>query len=942
MPTQQATTTSAEATPNVAALRARLAGEAPALPPAPFPPPSSPSSDAAETDLARLAGVVEYMSAGPPGQVRRSPRNLPSWIVPFAVFATLAALTLALWRAEMTLELHRIDKVWSAHRGSTWVLWGGLGGSALTAAFVYLTLLQRGHEHEQTRRHLEALESLQAISSTIIAHIDAGPSTLVALCESARTLLRMSRCGIQIVDAKADRLELLAHAGDMPANPPRFYDLTKLPMIRQCLDSGQLSFFDDVTRIEQPHNQAMFELFRVRSLVLIPLALQGEQIGLMTLSASSPHAFADIDRRLAELLGSQAAVILANSRLHQAQQLAVQKYKALVDQRELLFSTNAAIYQTGDLEESLRRVAELAPMALAVDFCVVALGAPAPDNVRIAAFTPGAKPVGMRVGSTFFCPASERAFQRGVICVFANASEDPDVARFRGAFPEMGGMACVPLIGRDGSRFGVLTLIRRRQGPFSSEQLKMARLFSTRAAAAIENARLHQETRKSLEEQKKLLAQRDTLWAVNAAVYRAGTLEESLDRVARLAPAALGVDLCAVDLTTGRPDELYLAAITHDLGREMIGLPFSTLSRNAGRAMTSREPLLVEDARLDAGIPDEFKRRFRIGSIAYLPLFRSDGEPLGLLVLVRHAPGPFDKARIETARVFATRAASAIENAQLLEQTRKDADTKAMLLRELNHRVKNNLAGIVALLSMGRPPMPQAASRWLDRVTDRVRVMAGAHQLFVGDSGSVPIAGLVERMLSSLSVARAPGVEMRVEHGIPKGAGLPAEQAISLAMALHELCYNAIVHGLGSRGGTVTLRTRESAPGRLAVDVIDDGGGMPPGGDGHPASAGSAGDDHGKLDPGHSGIGLEIVKGLVTRELRGNFSLGSAPADSGGGTVATVDFPLQLKQQQPPPPHQASSSPGATSSSSSSTGSAPRGDSQQGAARSAESDGTAL
>jgi GAF domain-containing protein/anti-sigma regulatory factor (Ser/Thr protein kinase) len=929
-PTSSAAAAAAEATPNVAALRARLAGEAGSLPPAPFPPRPSADGDA---DLADLANVVEgHLNTGGSKLDRRSSKNVPVWLVPLAVLATLAALTLALWRAELSLETRRMDNMWSTHRGSTWVLWGGLCGSVLTAVFVHLTLLQRGHEHEQTRRHLEALESLQAISSTIIAHIDAGPSTLVALCESARALLRMDRSGIQLLDAKDGRLELLAHAGDMPPDPPRFYDLSALPLIRRCLESGQLSLVDDVQRLgdDEPRNDPMLSLFRVRSMVLIPLTLQGEQIGLMTLSSSSPHVFGDIDRRLADLLGSQAAVILANSRLHQAQQLAVQKYKALVDQRELLFSTNAAIYQTGDLEESRRRVAELAPMALGVDFCVVALGAPAPDNVRIAAFTPGAKPVGMRVGTTFFCPASERAFQRGVICVFANAGEDSDVARFRHAFPEMGSMACVPLIGRDGSRFGVLTLIRRRPGPFSSEQLKMARLFSTRAAAAIENARLHQETRKSLEEQKKLLAQRDTLWAVNAAVYRAGTLEESLDRVARLAPAALGVDLCAVDLTTGQPDELYLAAITHDLGREMIGQPFSTLSRNAGKAMALREPLLVEDARLDSAIPDDFRRRFRIGSVAYLPLFRSDGEPLGLLVLVRHAPGPFDKARIETARVFATRAASAIENAQLLEQTRKDADTKAMLLRELNHRVKNNLAGIVALLSMGRPQMPQAAGRWLDRVTDRVRVMAGAHQLFVGDSGSVPIAGLVERMLSSLSVARAPGVEMRVEHGIPKNAGLPAEQAISLAMALHELCYNAIVHGLGSNGGTVTLRTRESAPGRLAVDVIDDGGGMPAAGESHPAS--SAGNGDGDLD-GHSGIGLEIVKGLVTRELRGNFSLGSAP-DGSARTVATVDFPLQLNQH----PQQPTSSPGGTSS----MGSAPAGDSQQGAATSADSDRIAL
>jgi two-component sensor histidine kinase len=319
--------------------------------------------------------------------------------------------------------------------------------------------------------------------------------------------------------------------------------------------------------------------------------------------------------------------------------------------------------------------------------------------------------------------------------------------------------------------------------------------------------------------------------------------------------------------------------------------------------MATREPLVVEDARQDAGIPSQFRQRFRIGSIAYFPLYRTDGKGLGLLVLLRHEPGPFDKARMELARVFATRAASAIENAQLLEQTRKDAATKAMLLRELNHRVKNNLAGIVALLSMGEPEMPPAARRWLDRVTDRVRVMAGAHQLFVGDAESVPLDSLVERMLSSLSVARSPGVEMRVEHGTPPGVELPAEQAISLAMALHELCYNAIVHGLEGTSGSVTLRTREAGAGRLAVDVIDDGRGMPAPVRSAVAVGAAVGEGLSPYDENHeggdppganghaTGIGLEIVRGLVSRELRGSFSFGTPPG--GAGTVATVEFPLQ-------------------------------------------------
>jgi GAF domain-containing protein len=799
----------------------------------------------------------------------------PLWIVSVAVLLILLLLTLALWRAETSLENLGADHAHLTHRGSRWVIWGGLSISALTALLVYLTILHRSRDHDLTRRYLRALETLQNNAASIIARVDAGQAALKELCESARQVLKMDRAGIQVLDAAAARLELLASSGDMPENPPRYYPLDGLPIIRSCFETGKVFFAEDIEQLDIQQNRDVLDLFRVRSMMLIPLTIGAEQIGMMTLSSSTPRkGFDEVERRLAQVLGSQAAVVLANNRLYQAQQSSAQKYKSLVDQRELLYSTNASIFQTAGLEESLKRIAELAPLALGVDACVVALSAKPPDNVRIAAVTPGTMGRGtLKAGMQFFCPAAERAFQRGVACVFGRAQDDPDVAHVREAFPDMGSMACVPMSGRDGARLGVLGLIRRQAGVFSPEQLKMARLFSTRAATAIENAKLYQETRRALEAQKKLLAQRDALWTVNAALYQAGTLEETLERIVQLAPKALGVDLCAVDMTTEREGEIVLAAITDKYNAaDLIGKTFEVNKANAGKVLRTREIMTVSDARTNPGVPRVFRERFNVQSVAYFPLLRNDGVPQGVLVLVRHQPGEFDPAQIEMARMFSTRAASAMENARLLEQTRRDAATKAMLLREVNHRVKNNLAGIVALLSMGEPEMPPAARRWLNRVTDRVRAMAGAHQLFLGDEQRVPLANLVERMLSSLSVARNAGVEMKLDLGAANDVQLRTEQAISLVMALHELCYNAIMHGLGGTGGSVTLRTRDAGQGRLAVDVIDNGKGFPSGN-----------------DNGEAGVGLEIVRGLVGRELHGSFSLSPAP---GGGTIATVEFPL--------------------------------------------------
>lgn len=680
------------------------------------------------------------MAARPPGRGGSDAPRLPPWVGPAAALVILVSMTLLLWWAQRAVEITRGAGHSGGGLSSTLLLTGGLVVSALTAGLLWVASLRLARDHAQTRRHLQALESLHATASAIVARVDAGAGALAELCEAARQLLGMTRAGITLLDPRSRRLELLAGSGDMPPNPPRFYRVDDIPVIGRCLETGQILLAEDVRRDPFPQNGALLEFFRVRSLILIPLSVRGEQIGLMTLSSSEPHRFDDVELRLAELLGVQGAVILANSRLYQGQQRAVRRYKALVDQRELLFSTNAAIYQTGDLEESLRRVAELAPLALQVDVCIVCLAASMPNNIRVVAVTLGVRTNFFTPGKKMFCPNSEAAFARADAVAIEDATENRGVQPFVEDFGGVASVLYVPLLSRaGGERIGMLVLVRRQKGAFSPDQLNMARLFSTRAAAAIENARLHQETRRALAEQKKLL----------------------------------------------------------------------------------------------------------------------------------------------------------IENAQLLEQTQRDADTKAMLLRELNHRVKNNLAGIVALLSIGRPDMPPPAKRWLDRVTDRVRVMAGAHQLFVGDADSVPLGTLAERMLSSLAVARPPGVAVQLDLGV-RDVELRTEQAISLAMALHELCYNAIVHGLEGAGGTVTLRTRMAGEGRLAVHVIDDGRGM-----GHlngfvngaPAVGEAPDGGNGDNENGQgTGIGLELVRGLVTRELRGSFSLGERP---GGGTVATVEFPLQ-------------------------------------------------
>jgi two-component sensor histidine kinase len=285
-----------------------------------------------------------------------------------------------------------------------------------------------------------------------------------------------------------------------------------------------------------------------------------------------------------------------------------------------------------------------------------------------------------------------------------------------------------------------------------------------------------------------------------------------------------------------------------------------------------------------------------MGSALFIPL--RAGEAIdGLLVLLRRQRGEFDGELIQTAELFAERTASAIENARLHDQTRRQAETNAVLLRELNHRVGNNFAGIIGLLTIAANQVPQRSRQWVNRAIERVHMMARAHELFSGGARSIGLADLVRTTLASVSIDRKADIHVSVD--LPsEEVKLGPTQAVTLAMVLHELAYNAVVHALGT-GGELIVRGRREGADRLAIDVMDRALVPVAAGEherleiaGADASGGANGNGNGNSNggaSGHAGIGLHLVRNLVSRELRGSFRLVSTPTT---GTVASVEIPL--------------------------------------------------
>jgi two-component sensor histidine kinase len=224
------------------------------------------------------------------------------------------------------------------------------------------------------------------------------------------------------------------------------------------------------------------------------------------------------------------------------------------------------------------------------------------------------------------------------------------------------------------------------------------------------------------------------------------------------------------------------------------------------------------------------------------------------------------RAERELARLNETLASLAAENGQLYERARRDASQTLTLLRELQHRVRNNLAAIQALLVLERHRSPR---RSLDEAIDvaiaRIRGMAALQDAVSTDAGAVTLGALARAIARNVvdvfGPANVPWCEV---HG---DAAVPAHVGSSLAVALNELVMNAVRHSEAQRVRVAI----EGTDSEVVVHVIDDGRGM--------------------VSQSPGGGGLIIARTVIRNELRGTLDV--MPAPSGTSMRIVVPMPSE-------------------------------------------------
>ena len=265
-------------------------------------------------------------------------------------------------------------------------------------------------------------------------------------------------------------------------------------------------------------------------------------------------------------------------------------------------------------------------------------------------------------------------------------------------------------------------------------------------------------------------------------------------------------------------------------------------------------------------------REAGVRAVQSTPLLSHQGELLGILTTQRgvpHVPDEHDLWRID---LLARQAADIIEQARAEEALKVSLHEKEVLLKEIHHRVKNNLQVISSLVSLQADgSRDETVREVLKDVTYRVRSMALVHEKLYqsADLARVDFAEYARSLLNYLWRAHgATAASVRLTLNL-EPVSLTVDSAVPCGLILNELAGNALKHAFqGRSGGEVTVSLNNGEDGRISLRVSDNGVGLPAGLDWRETSS----------------LGLHLVK-LLTKQLGA-----SVDVSGGDGTKFEVVF----------------------------------------------------
>ena len=547
----------------------------------------------------------------------------------------------------------------------------------------------------------EALEQQTAIAE-ILRVISGSPTdvqpVLDAIAERAARLCDAASASMYLTDG-----DMLRHLASKGPSPDQVSHVDTLPIDRNSI-SGRALLERKTIEVEDmlekgdeyPLSFEIAKRYGHRTVVVVPLFREGKPFGTILLRRQEVRAFGDREIALLTTFGDQAAIALENVRLFNETKEALDQQRA---SGEVLAAISSSIADTKPvfdvILQSCQRLfaGETVGVTLVRDDGLLDIGGRGPGFDELRKLFP--QPLTRDTGSGM------AMLDRKIIMYHDVDAEDiPERTRAGCRAVGMQSVAFAPML-FEGRAIGALWVGRPFKGAFSDKQLALLKTFAEQAVIAIQNARLFNETKEALDQQR---ASGEVLAAISSSIAdTAPVFEKILSSAERLfAGKVISINLLRED---GR---IHMAAY-HGPDREKLQAAVydgALADRESGtsRAIARRTILHYPDIANDPDVPPGV----RIGSGAVgvkaglvAPMIW-EGKGIGAIVVGRDYIGPFSEKDIALLKTFADQAVIAIQNARLFREIQdKSAQLevankhKSEFLANMSHELRTPLNAII-------------------------------------------------------------------------------------------------------------------------------------------------------------------------------------------------------------------------------------------------------
>ncbi len=442
-----------------------------------------------------------------------------------------------------------------------------------------------------------------------------------------------------------------------------------------------------------------------RTFLGVPLLREGQPIGVLTLGRNRVNRFTDKQVELVMTFADQAVIAIENVRLFDDVQRRTAELGESLEQQtattEILGVISKSVSDTQPVFDAIVQSGMRLFSGAAITIALVDR-----DEVRAVAIAES-DPARAEAWRRRFPVPLTREYINSTAILDRKLLDIPDVEH---APSEMGAgkknflesgyraVTIMPMI-RGDVAIGALSVVRREPGPLSDKQLAVLETFAAQAVIAIENTRLLNELRESLQQQ---TATADVLKVISRSTFDLpavlGSLVESAaklcgaDKAQILRPSKNARNFYAAASYGHTPEyNQYLETLTFAPGREGV----------VGRVLLERKPVQITDVLAD---PDyRLQETQRLGGFRThlgVPLLR-EGNPIGILVVSRVTVKPFHENHIELLATFADQAVIAIENVRLFDSVEARTRELTRSLEDLR-TAQDRLVQTEKLASLGQ------------------------------------------------------------------------------------------------------------------------------------------------------------------------------------------------------------------------------------------------